>query len=57
MKSTCRLALILFVAAILLSCGAEQQDAGALEAHAMEEALAMAADNNSAIVIEFWIDA
>jgi hypothetical protein len=41
---------------LLLSCGGEQQEEAFFEAHSMEEALALAAENNSAVVIEFWLD-
>ena len=56
MKPLCRLVPILFVLAFLFSCGGEQQEDVILEAHSMDEALALAAENNSVIVIEFWID-
>ena len=56
MKPLCRLIPVLFVVAILLSCGGEQQQEALLEAHSMDEALALAAENDSYVVIEFWVD-
>jgi hypothetical protein len=47
---------VLFVLAFLLSCGGEQQEKAMLEAQSMDEALELAAENSSFIVIEFWMD-
>ncbi len=54
MKALRRVMPILLVLAFLVSCGAERQD-GVVEAGSLDEALALAAERNSFVVIEFWM--
>jgi hypothetical protein len=56
MKALLRLLPVFFAIAILISCGGEQQESAIIEARSMEEALSLAAENNSFVVIEFWMD-
>jgi hypothetical protein len=55
MKTLCRAMPLLFALALLVSCGGEEQ-VGIVEARSMEDALALAAENSSFVVIEFWLD-
>lgn len=56
MRTLFRLMPMILVLAAILSCGGEQQESAIIEAHSMDEALALAAQHNSVIAIEFWID-
>lgn len=56
MKALLRLLPAFFAIALLISCGGEQQESAIIEARSMEEALSLAAENNSFVVIEFWMD-
>jgi hypothetical protein len=56
MKALHRLIPLLVVLILLASCAGERQEGAVLEAHSMEDALTLAADNNAFIVIEFWMD-
>jgi hypothetical protein len=54
MKTLGRVMPVLLALAFLVSCGAERQD-GVVEAGSLDEALALAADAKSFVVIEFWM--
>ena len=56
MKALHRLIPLLVVLVLLASCAGERQEGAVLEAHSMEDALTLAADNNAFIIIEFWMD-
>lgn len=56
MRVLYRLVFVVVILASMVSCGGEQAAEGMLEAHSMDEAVALAAQNNSFIVIEFWLD-
>ena len=56
MKTIPRLIPVLAVLILLASCAGERRENVFFEAQSMEEALALAAENNSFIVIEFWMD-
>lgn len=56
MNALHRLMPVFVLLALLVSCGGEQGTEPLLEAHSMAEALELAAENNSFIVIEFWLD-
>lgn len=56
MKTLLRLLPIFFAIALLTSCGGERQEGAIVEAQSMEEALSLARQNNSFVVIEFWMD-
>jgi hypothetical protein len=56
MKPLCRLMPVFLFLAFLISCGSEQQEGVVVEARSMEEALSLATENNSFVVIEFWMD-
>jgi hypothetical protein len=55
MRSFCRLIPVIIVLALLLSCGESRRDV-VVEADSLEEALSLAAENNSLVVVEFWMD-
>jgi hypothetical protein len=56
MKSLFRFLPVLTFLALLLSCGGEQRQSVVVEARSMEEALSLARDAGSFIVVEFWMD-
>jgi hypothetical protein len=56
MKSFCRFLPVFALLALLLSCGGEQQESAVVEAGSLEEALSLAAENSSFVVVEFWMD-
>ena len=56
MKSFCRFLPVFALVALLLSCGGEQQESAVVEAGSLEEALSLAAENSSFVVVEFWMD-
>jgi hypothetical protein len=55
MTKLCRVVPVLLALAFLVSCGSETEK-GIVEAQSMEEALSLAARDNSFVVIEFWMD-